>query len=87
MAKIKVNVTIEEALLERIDQYADENFMTRSGLVQLAVSQFLSAAEVSKALVDMSAALKAIAARGELSAEDKRQLDAFEQLALMLSAR
>lgn len=87
MAKIKVNVTIEETLLERIDQYADENFMTRSGLVQLATSQFLSAAEVSKALVEMTAALKQIAARGEISSDDKRKLEAFEQLAMMLSAR
>lgn len=39
----KLNVTIREDLLERMDNYADENGMTRSGLIAIAVTQYLNA--------------------------------------------
>lgn len=87
MAKVKVNVTIDEGLLERIDEYAEDNFITRSGLVQLAMSQFLTANEATKALVEISLSLKKIAQSGSFSEADLRQLQGLEQLAIMLSAK
>lgn len=87
MAKVKVNVTIDEGLLERIDEYAEDNFITRSGLVQLAMSQFLTANEATKALVEISLSLKKIAQSGSFSEDDLRQLQGLEQLAIMLSAK
>ena len=87
MAKVKVNVTIDEGLLERIDEYAEDNFITRSGLVQLALSQFLTANEATKALVEISLSLKKIAQSGSFSEDDLRQLQGLEQLAIMLSAK
>lgn len=87
MAKVKVNVTIDEGLLERIDEYAEDNFITRSGLVQLAMSQFLTSNEATKALVEISLSLKKIAQTGSFSEDDLRQLQGLEQLAIMLSAK
>lgn len=87
MAKVKVNVTIDEGLLERIDEYAEDNFISRSVLVQLATSQFLTANEATKALVEISLALKKIAQSGSFSEADLRQLQGLEQLAIMLSAK
>lgn len=87
MAKVKVNVTIDEGLLERIDEYAEDNFITRSGFVQLAMSQFLTANEATKALVEISLSLKKIAQSGSFSEDDLRQLQGLEQLAIMLSAK
>lgn len=87
MAKVKVNVTIDEGLLERIDEYAEDNFITRSGLVQLAMSQFLTANEATKALVEISLSLKKIAQSGSFSEDDLRRLQGLEQLAIMLSAK
>ena len=87
MAKVKVNVTIDEGLLERIDEYAEDNFITRSGLVQLAMSQFLTANEATNALVEISLSLKKIAQSGSFSEDDLRQLQGLEQLAIMLSAK
>lgn len=43
MAAVKVNITLQEDLLTRLDQYADENGMTRSGLIQMAARQYMDA--------------------------------------------
>lgn len=87
MAKIKVNITLEEELLQRIESYADENYLTRSGLITLAASQFLLQAEASKAIVDMSRAMRKIAETGSVTEEQLRQLEDFERFARMLAGR
>ena len=44
---MKVNVSIDEELMARIDRYADENYMSRSGLITLACTQYLNQFEVA----------------------------------------
>lgn len=87
MAKIKVNITLEEELLQRIETYADENYLTRSGLITLAVSQYLSQAEASRAIVDMSLAMRKIADTGTVTDEQLRELEDFERFARMLAGK
>lgn len=87
MAKIKVNITLEEELLQRIESYADENYLTRSGLITLATSQFLMQAEASKAIVDMSRAMRKIAETGTVTEEQMRELADFERFARMLAGK
>lgn len=58
----KLNVTIREDLLERMDNYADENGMTRSGLIAIAVTQYLNAVE---AMPSVNKLLNAMAAVSE----------------------
>lgn len=58
----KLNVTIREDLLERMDIYANENGMTRSGLIAVAVTQYLNAVE---AIPSVSKLLSAMAAVSE----------------------
>lgn len=84
MAKIKVNVTLDEELMRRIDEYAEENYLNRSSLVSLATSQFLNAADVTKAIKDMAFAMRKIADNGEIDDESRRQLEDFERLSRML---
>lgn len=87
MAKIKVNITLEEELLQRIETYADENYLTRSGLITLAVSQYLLQAEASRAIVDMSLAMRKIADTGTVTDEQLRELEDFERFARMLAGK
>lgn len=88
MAKIKVGITLDEELLRRIDEYADENYLTRSSLISLSVSQFLNAAEVTKAIKDIAFTVRKIADSGTIDDESRRQLEDFERLSKMLvSAR
>ena len=84
MAKIKVNITIDEDLLRRVDEYADVNYLNRSSLISLATTQFLNAADVTKAVTDMALAMRKIAERGTIDAEIQRQLEDFERLSRYL---
>ena len=84
MAKIKVNVTLDEELMRRVDEYAEENYLNRSSLVSLATTQFRNAADVTKAIRDMAFAMRKIADNGEIDDESRRQLEDFERLSRML---
>lgn len=84
MAKIKVNITLDEELMRRVDEYAEENYLNRSSLVSLATTQFLNAADVTKAIKDMAFAMRKIADSGEIDDETKRELEDFERLSRML---
>lgn len=82
---MKVQISIDDKLLERVDRYAEENYMSRSGLISFACSQFLSAKEVSLLIRDMSLAMRKIAENGEIDDESKAKLQEFEILCKMLS--
>lgn len=87
MAKVKVNITLDEDLLQRIEDYADSNYLTRSGLITLATSQFLLQGEAFKAIVDMSLAMRKIAETGEVDQSVIDQLEDFERLARIISGK
>ena len=54
MAKKRVMVTLDESLLARMDEYDQDHELTRSGLISLAVKDYMD----SQALLpDFSAAL------------------------------
>lgn len=81
---MKVQITLDDALMERVDAYADENYMSRSGLLSLAVTQYLNAAEVTKAIKEMAVCMRKIADNGTVDHEIMKQLEDFERLAKML---
>ena len=84
MAKVKVNITLDEDLIGRIDGYADENYMSRSTLISLFCTHALNAVEVTRAIQEMSLALRKIADTGEIDDDSRHQLEDFERLAKLL---
>lgn len=80
----KVQITLDDKLLERVDVYADENYMSRSSLLSLAATQFLNAADVSRAVKDMALAMRKIADTGAVDEDTMHQLEDFERLARFL---
>lgn len=81
---MKVQITLDDDLIKRIDNYADENYMSRSGLLSLAVTQYLNTADVTKAIKDMALSMRKIADTGKIDHETKEQLEDFERVAKML---
>lgn len=81
----KIQITLDDELLKRVDTYADDNYMSRSGLLSLAATQFLNAADVSRAIKDLSLAIQKIAETGQLDHETTEQLEDFERLAKYLT--
>lgn len=84
---MKVQITLDDALMQRVDAYADQNYMSRSGLLSLAVTQYLNAADVSLAVKEMALAMRKIADNGTVDHETMKQLEDFERLSKMLISR
>lgn len=81
---MKLGITLDDNLVARIDNFADENYMSRSGLISLAVSQYLNSADVTKAIKDMALCMRKIADNGTVDHETMEQLEDFERLSRML---
>lgn len=74
----KVQISIDDELLEKLDVCADEMYMTRSGFISYSVSQIVNSNLVLKAIKDMSITMRVIAESGEIDEESKKQIEEFE---------
>ena len=83
---MKVQVSLDDALMKRIDDYADENYMSRSGFITLATTQFLNSADVTKAIKDIAVCFRKIADTGEVDEQAREQLEDLERLSKFLVA-
>lgn len=82
---MKVNITLDDELMKRVDKYADENYMSRSGLISLAATQFLNASDVTTAIKDMSIAMRKIADKAVVDKETIEALEDMERLSKYLT--
>jgi predicted transcriptional regulator len=81
---MKINISLDDELVKRIENYADNNYMSRSGFISLACTQFLATADVVTAIKSLSLAFNKIADTGEIDAETQKQLEDYERLANLL---
>ena len=81
---MKVQISLDDKLMERVDNYADNNYMSRSGLISLACTQFLNQSDVVLAIKDMSFAMRKIADTGTIDADTLRELEDFERVCKMM---
>lgn len=91
MASKKLNITLQDELVERMDAFTKRNSMTRSGLIATAVAQYLNAIEampnVNKVLALMGSLAKR-AALGDINSEDyERELQELERVQSLLEKR
>lgn len=72
----KLSVTLREDLIERMDDYADDNAMTRSGLIAVAVTQYLNAMEAMPSMNKLLSSMAAVVDgtfSGQLTPEEAEQ--------------
>lgn len=81
----KVQISIDDKLLERIDKYADDNYTSRSGLISLGMAEFLNSKEVIGLVKDMSLAVRKIADNSVVDDSTMEQLEDFERICKMLT--
>lgn len=81
---MKAQITLDDELMRRIDSYADENYMTRSGFISLACVQYLNQQEVTRLVKQMSITLQKIAETGNVDTDTRRELDDYERLCRMI---
>lgn len=80
----KINISIDDKLLERLDRVADSNYMSRSGLISTACAQYINTNEVIVAIKDMSVAMRKIADLGTVDHETMEQLEDLERVCKVL---
>lgn len=84
---MKVNVSIDDALLSRVDEYASRNYLSRSGFISQAIVEFFEKADALKAVQDVSFALMKIADTGVCDDRTLQELRAFEHWTKLISGR
>lgn len=80
----KINISIDDNLLERLDKVADNNYMSRSGLISMACAQYINSSEVIVAIKDMALCMRKIADEGTVDHETMEQLEDFERVCKIL---
>lgn len=84
---MRVNMTLNNELLERIDNYAKSNYMNRSSVVSFACNQFLISNELQSLLVDMKRALQTIANKETITDEQLKELEKFENICDLMTKK
>lgn len=82
---MKLSISIKDELVERIDKYADENFMSRSGFISLACTQYLNSQELVGLMRDLSKTMNRIADVGKIDHETAEELERIEDIISMFS--
>ena len=81
----KVQISIDDSLLEKIDLLADENFTSRSGFISMGMNEFVKSKEIVSAIKSMSVSMAKIAATGTIDEETQKELEVFQQICGMLT--
>lgn len=84
---MKVQLSIDDSLMQKVDDYTKKVYMTRSSFFAQIASQHLMQVEVVTAIKKLQIAMDTIAKKGELSEESKQELREFERLANMLTGQ
>ena len=81
----KVQISIDEALLKKLDDFADRSFCTRSGAIAMAVSQLVLQDELQRSIRTMAVAMQRIAENNEIDEQSKQELAQLQAVAAMIS--
>lgn len=81
----KVQISIDDRLLQRIDNYADDNFISRSGLISLAMCEYLNSKEVIGLVKNLNVAVQKIADTGIVDCETLNELHDFQRICKMVT--
>jgi len=82
---MKVQVSLDDDLMKRVDQHVKENYMSRSGLMSIAVTQYLNNNDMVKAIKEIAFLLRKISENETITEEQKEQLADMELLIKMMS--
>lgn len=75
----KINISMNDDLLTRLDNFADENYTSRSGLITTALTEYLNSREMILLVKNLSLAIGKIAESGEVDDETLKMMEDFER--------
>lgn len=84
MAKAKINITLDEKLLQDVDDYCDKNFMNRSWFISQSLVRNLNEQKVVDAIFNMSLAIKKCVDNGQIDDDTRKELEGYESLCKLI---
>lgn len=76
----KINISIDDELLSKIDKLADENYTSRSGYISMCMAQQVNAKEVISSMSDLSISISKIADTGIVDEKTIKELENFQSI-------
>lgn len=81
----KINISIDDELLEKIDNLAEDNFTSRSGFISMGMNEFVKSKEIISAIKSMSVSMAKIATLGTIDDDTQKELETFQAICGMLT--
>ena len=81
---MKVQVSLDDKLMDRVDAYAKSNYMSRSALISLATTEYLNHADVISVIKDIGLCMRKIADDDSVDDETLKELEDYERLCKVL---
>lgn len=82
---MKLQISLDDELVSRIDNCADRNYMTRSGFISQACVQFLNQNELVSSINRISYAVLKAAENNEIDEDTRRQLEEFQLMVKVMT--
>ncbi len=82
---MKVQISLNDDLMARIDKAAKDNYLNRSAFISIAATQYLNSSEMVSALRELSVCMKKIADTGTVDEETKQKIADLERFVSMVS--
>lgn len=83
---MKVTMNVNDVLLERVDRYAKQNYLTRTSVFSYAVSQFLMAQELPSLLGNLNNVMVKMAESGTITEEQQKTLEDIQALVRLMNS-
>ena len=84
---MKIMISVDDELLKKVDDYADQNYMSRSAVFQQGANQILRTDEMSRAIVNLSIAMQRVADTGEMDEKTRKEVEDMKALAAMFQSK
>lgn len=80
----KINISIDDELLEKLDKYADASYMSRSAFITQCVNDKIIQQESLRTLMMISSTLEEISNKTDLNEDVKSEVDTLVNASNML---
>lgn len=84
---MKLQISMDDDLLARVDECADKRYMTRSGFIAQACLQVVNQDEIVRAINRVSYAVMKAAENNEIDDETKKELEQFELMVKLMTGQ
>ena len=75
----KISISIDDELLERVENYAKRNYSNRSAVITASLSQYLLNDECVQAIKGTALAMRKIADSGSIDEDTLKRLEEYDR--------